>query len=147
MTTRSEAKEAGSKRYHGCPCIRCNKTEKYTSNGGCIICKAARRIKYHSENKAKEKIRRRKYYQANKRTEIANRSAYGRRRIERQATPPWASKKIMIKLYREGHLSGMHVDHIIPLTNNMVCGLHWEENMQLLTPEANIAKGNKFIED
>lgn len=37
------------------------------------------------------------------------------------------------------------VDHIIPLINENVCGLHVSENLQILTREDNRRKGNKFI--
>ena len=37
------------------------------------------------------------------------------------------------------------VDHIIPLHNKEVCGLHVYWNLQIITEEANIAKSNSFI--
>lgn len=39
------------------------------------------------------------------------------------------------------------VDHIIPLHNKEVCGLHVAWNLQIITEESNIAKSNNFISD
>jgi len=46
------------------------------------------------------------------------------------------------RLRREGH--DMVVDHIIPISNDLVCGLHVPWNMQILTRVENSAKNNKF---
>lgn len=39
-----------SKTYHGKPCIRCEGTERYHSNRGCVRCSIARVTAAHDEN-------------------------------------------------------------------------------------------------
>lgn len=60
----------------------------------------------------------------------------------RRATPSWANLEIIKNIYENAE--GSHVDHIIPLQGELVCGLHVENNLQYLTPEENLSKGNKW---
>lgn len=53
-------------------------------------------------------------------------------------------KEIVELIYAEARHRKMHVDHIVPLTSNIVCGLHVFWNMQLLTPQQNCAKHNSL---
>lgn len=69
-----------------------------------------------------------------------------RRATKLQATPSWfdMEKKRIEFLYTTAQLKELHVDHIVPLQNDIVCGLHCLANLQLLTPSDNIAKSNSF---
>jgi len=67
-----------------------------------------------------------------------------------QRTPAWADDKYIELFYTgakiEEERTGrkVHVDHIVPLQGKMVCGLHCEDNLQLLFAEDNCSKGNAF---
>lgn len=76
--------------------------------------------------------------------------ANNRKAAELQATPKWVNKAYMGLWYKaaliEEERTGkrVNVDHIIPLQNSIVCGLHCEDNMQLLFAIDNLKKHNKF---
>ena len=59
----------------------------------------------------------------------------------------------MQEIYAEAsHLSKetgvrYEVDHIVPLTNPLVCGLHCEFNLRSIPSQANRSKANKFAVD
>jgi len=68
----------------------------------------------------------------------------------KQQTPKWANFKYMNLFYKGAKIEAerigeeVHVDHIVPLNGKNVCGLHCEDNMQLLTAKANLKKNNHF---
>lgn len=71
-------------------------------------------------------------------------------RSERQATPSWANFEKINAIYAEAkrlfELDGIerHVDHVVPIKHKLVCGLHVEHNLQILTAAENMAKKNRF---
>jgi hypothetical protein len=66
------------------------------------------------------------------------------------ATPAWADKKAIQAVYAECRRRTKetgkhhHVDHIIPLQGKHVCGLHVENNLQVLPSHENVKKSNKY---
>lgn len=70
-----------------------------------------------------------------------DKSIYKRRL--RLAMPKWADKNAIREIYRN-RPDGMHVDHIIPLRGENVCGLHVVNNLQYLPKEENMKKSNRF---
>lgn len=102
---------------------------------------------------------------ADKAWRIANkdyiRVAYKERMLEKtarrvasklQAVPKWANKKEIIEIYKKAQAliaKGIkaEVDHIVPIRSKFVCGLHVIDNLQILTKEQNLIKGNRFWDD
>lgn len=60
------------------------------------------------------------------------------------ATPPWITDehKQQIKAIYNSRGAGENVDHIVPLSNPLVCGLHVPWNLEVITIKANLAKSN-----
>ena len=57
--------------------------------------------------------------------------------------PAWADRAAIREIYSFARLTGMHVDHVIPLNGAGVSGLHIASNLQLLPPAVNMSKGNR----
>jgi len=68
-----------------------------------------------------------------------------RRSRKRQATPPWSDLDKIQEIYKNCP-SDMTVDHIIPITSPLVCGLHVSWNLQYLTRSENSKKGNSLCQ-
>ena len=84
---------------------------------------------------------------------IRNASGARRRAIKKQSIPEWYNKEKVDAIYEEcskvSQETGVkhHVDHIIPLTSNYVCGLHSIENLQILPGYDNHQKHNTHWPD
>jgi 5-methylcytosine-specific restriction endonuclease McrA len=85
-------------------------------------------------------------------------NAYQRKRTSMKlgAVPKWHTEFdefVLEEMYdlakRRSLLCGKpwEVDHIIPITNSKVCGLHTPKNMRVVTRTENRAKNNKYDED
>ena len=105
---------------------------------------------YRYLNKDRIKNYQSTYYSLNK-PHYAERTAR-RKASKLQATPHWLSEKQLEEIaYIYNLRSEMnflsdyeyHVDHIIPLQGENVCGLHVPWNLQLLPKEINLAKSNR----
>lgn len=118
-----------------------NKKEYLGVARECKQCASEHRYIYYQEHKDIAKEYNRSYY-------IENTSTFRERDAARRArkvlaTASWADIKEIKQIYKHCP-EGMHVDHIVPLTSNIVCGLHVEHNLQYLTAQENLSKGNKF---
>lgn len=93
------------------------------------------------ENNERMKLRNSTWKKMNK--DKVNASTNARRAQKILATPAWADNLSIMDMYAEAVYQQMTVDHIVPLRSAMVCGLHWEGNLQLLSLEENSKKHNK----
>lgn len=106
-------------------------------DSNCKRCKSSKNAIYYSDNKDSYH----KPYIEQHRAEYNARNAK-RRATKLQATTSWSNLAAIKQIYincPEGH----HVDHIYPLISDWVCGLHVEENLQYLSAEENMRKGNR----
>ena len=69
-----------------------------------------------------------------------------------QRTPVWADQAATLSIYEECERRNQEtgikhvVDHIIPLQGERASGLHVASNLQILTEQENLSKGNKLLE-
>lgn len=75
-----------------------------------------------------------------------------RRATKLQATPAWADLETIKGMYQLATIFNrtglnLHVDHIVPLQSDLVCGLHCETNLQLLPASDNKSKSNRHWPD
>ena len=76
-----------------------------------------------------------------------------RKRKKNNATPHWVDRNALQKIDEERidleNQTGAsyEVDHIIPITHPLICGLHVPWNLQIVTAEYNNSKGNRVSEE
>ena len=107
--------------------------------------------KYRKDNLEKLRSYGRKHYTLNK--DRYSEASARRRATKQKATPNWLSgnqKKEIKDLFwmaqdlRRVTGENYHVDHVVPLNNELVCGLHVPWNLQILPEDINYAKSNTF---
>lgn len=136
--TRSEALRLKTTRYcTGKPCKRGHFADRLTSCGRCLQCHQATRHEWFSTPQGRQSKR------SWDRRNIHKRRIRNAKRLK--AMPPWADKQAISDFYRDCP-AGFHVDHIVPLTSEVICGLHIVENMMHLPQKENLKKGNKLDE-
>ena len=124
---------------------------------------------YHKENKDNPKIKERKktymkkynvlkkeekqqYYKKRyaEKLDMYRANSVKYRTVRSESTPSYADQEKINDIYKEckrvSEETGIlhHVDHIVPLQGNNVCGFHVEYNLQILEAKENLSKGNNF---
>ena len=130
---------------------------KYGLRGQCKICAYKYSIKTAKERNRKSYIKhkekRKEYSKKHYRENIDRYFEYALKRKdgEKQRTPLWADKVKIKEIYlekdklnKEAGFVKYHVDHIIPLNNKVVSGLHVPNNLQIILASENMSKKNKF---
>ena len=169
--TRKAALEFGVPRYfNGKPCPKGHVAERNAKTGRCIECKRAHdrdvraadpipmrdRIKdWKEKNSERHAENRRKSVRiwVRRHPEKAAALRIARGRAEKRAIVAWADQekiKIVYQLRNDLNRLGQdkwHVDHIVPLKSEIVCGLHNEFNIQVIRASDNNKKSNKFWPD
>jgi len=110
---------------------------------------------YRAKNSADNRERERANARKNRRLNLDKDKARVKKAHEhlKTATPRWANKVEIRQIYKNmtflNTLGGAkyNVDHIIPLHGVNVSGLHVENNLQIVTAKANMAKANKLSDD
>ena len=119
---------------------------KYRSNPEVLKRKKISDRKYNLNpvNKEKQRLYRKKYYSTKEGKAKMNAKTNKRRADKINAIVGWTNLEAIKEIYKNCP-KGYHVDHIVPLRGVNVCGLHVENNLQYLTAQENISKGNKLI--
>ena len=113
------------------------------------------RKEYYKNNSEREKELYKEWRRINKERclILSTKNSAKYRATKRNATPWWSDNEAIRSIYekaRELTLSTgiqYHVDHIVPLTNDLVQGLHVPANLRIIPYYENISKHNKLIED
>jgi hypothetical protein len=134
---RDMAISSGKKSYfHGVPCSNGHVYEWSTKQNRCLICIRDKVRKWKEKNPAKV---------------TANIGKY--RASKSSAMPKWLTSEhiaqieavyLQAKIYTVVTGVPYHVDHIIPIRSDLVCGLHVPWNLQVLKGEDNMRKSNKL---
>jgi hypothetical protein len=139
-----------SRRWRKCnpDAAKAQKKRYYEKHRAKIVAKS---VQSSRNNPEKANARRRKWALKNKDYLVF--SGARRRAAKHKATPLWANQFFIAEAYRlakqrESNLGGKwHVDHIVPLQSKLVCGLHVENNLQVIQASANYRKSNLYWPD
>lgn len=133
------------------------RSKHYVKNKEKILArKRSYKAQWYVENRArlleKQKILGAAYKRNNPEKHCA---AQAKRRASKLcATPNWLTEEQLAEINRKYELAKWcsnvtgakyHVDHIVPLRGDDVCGLHVPWNLQVIQASENMSKGNRYV--
>lgn len=146
------------------------KAEGVTYSGRCKPCETIRKVEWARSNREKSRAADKRHYDKTKdlpRTEeqkekrkavsraynrrnphVVKRSKIRRIAAERQANVLWANDNAIKEFYLSAYNLTIstgnvyHVDHIVPLRSDYVCGFHSEHSLNVIEAEENMKKNN-----
>lgn len=134
---------------NGEPCVRGHMCSRYTSSRNCVLCMKQFVTDYQQSDVGC--VYRKKWKNDN--THLVRMYDANRRAQQLKATPIWSDVEEVRDIYRQckdiQEATGIeyHVDHVIPLNNALVCGLHSHTNLQILKAVDNLSKSNRVWPD
>ena len=136
---------------------------RYKNNGGCVVCAQSRAREWALLNRTAVAKNSKKYADKNraavndriknwkaKNIDKVRAQTASRRALKKQAQPLWVDPRKIAEVYKQAlrvsNMIGMeyHVDHIVPLQSDTVCGLHVPWNLQIIPAWQNLQKQNKY---
>jgi hypothetical protein len=167
---RSVAIAAGETNYWtGKPCPRGHVAFRRTKTGECVECRVTNIRSWESKNPARKKEATRQWKQQNSTRVLQSHRDWhaknpGKRRAYEAtrradllaATCPFDAELFALVELEAFELADRrlaatgikwHVDHTVPIRSSLVCGLHNEFNLRVITAADNWSKGNRHWPD